>query len=193
MKSFLELLPIIKERLGTRNNSHRFRHTMGVVDVAERLAVRYGADVEKAKIAALLHDATKHDDVISQEKRIRSYFGDAVYQAWPRQLIHGLSAVVYAKTDLGIEDSEILNAIQNHSVGRPGMSLLEKIVFAADFLEPNREMDTTKLRELALENLDKAIAIIIVSTLEHVKKMGYDIVPLSIETKTFYEKYLEDN
>jgi predicted HD superfamily hydrolase involved in NAD metabolism len=193
MRSFSELLPIVRDRLGTRNNSHRFRHTMGVVEVASDLAVHYGADVEKAKIAALLHDATKHDDVQSQENRIRRYFGDAVVQAWPRQLIHGLSAVVYAKEELGIEDDEILNAIQNHSVGRPDMSLLEKIVFAADFLEPNREMDTTKLRALALVNLDKAIAIIIVSTLEHVKKMGYDIVPLSIETKTYYEKYLEDN
>jgi predicted HD superfamily hydrolase involved in NAD metabolism len=193
MRTYQELLPIIRERLGNRNDSHRFRHTLGVVETAEKLAVHYQADVEKAKIAALIHDATKHDDVASQEKRIREYFGEAMLSTWPKQLYHGFSAVGYAKNDLKIDDEEILKAIQNHSVGRPGMSLLEKIIFAADYLEPGRGLDNEEVRKVAYVNLNKAIVMIIVSSLDHVTRMGYEIVPLSIETLRYYEKHLEDN
>lgn len=193
MISYEDLLPIVRERLGRNNNQHRFIHTLGVVDTAEVLAKVYGADVSKARIAALLHDITKHDDLADQEEQIRSVFGDEILKTWPRQLYHGFSAVVYCKNVLHIEDPEILDAILNHSVGRPGMTLLEKIVFAADYLEPNRGLDNKEIYQIALTNLDKAVAKIILSSLEHVKRMGYEIVPLSLETKKFYEKYLEGN
>lgn len=193
MRSFEELLPIVQKRLGFKNNGHRFRHTLGVVDTAEELAIAYGADVNKARIAALLHDVTKHDDLIDQEKRIIAFFGERIIQVWPRQLYHGFSAYVFAKVELEIDDEEILNAILNHSVGRPNMTLLEKIIFAADYLEPNRGLDNDEIRALSFRNLNKAVAEIILSSLEHVKKMGYAIVPLSLETKQFYEQYLEDN
>jgi predicted HD superfamily hydrolase involved in NAD metabolism len=193
MRSYEELLPIVQKRLGFKNDGHRFRHTLGVVDTAEALAKAYGADVDKARIAALLHDVTKHDDPWDQEKRISDYFGEQIIQTWPRQLYHGFSAYVFAKKELMIEDEEILNAILNHSVGRPDMTLLEKIVFAADYLEPNRGLDNDEIRAIAFHNLNKAVAKIILSSLEHVNKMGYAIVPLSLETKRFYEHYLEDN
>lgn len=192
MRSFAELLPMVEERIGTRNGSHRFHHTMGVVATAEQLAIAHGADVEKAKIAALLHDVSKHDAFDAQRKLIAQHYGESFARSWPNQLLHGFTAAIYAKETCGIDDPDILAAIENHSVGRPGMSLLEKIVFAADFLEPGRGKDPAGIRELALVQLDRAIAKIIRFSLDHVRKMGYEIAPLSLETQAFYDPYLED-
>lgn len=193
MKTYEELLPIVRDRLNGSSGDHRFRHTLGVVDTALRLAKIYGADLQKTRIAALLHDVTKYDDVRVQRERIARYFGEETAQYWPKQLLHGFSAVVFAKEDCGIEDEEILLAIQNHSVGRPKMGLLEKIIFAADYLEPGRGFHDRDIQMLAETNLDKAIAQIIRFSLEHVEKMGYEIVPLSLETKAYFDQFLEDN
>jgi len=192
MKTYAELLSLVEQRLGSKNGTHRFRHTLGVVATAEALALAHGADVEKAKVAALLHDVTKHDDFETQRKLIARHYGEAFARSWPNQLLHGFSAAIFAKETCGIEDPDILAAIENHSVGRPGMSLLEKIVFAADYLEPGRGKDPEGIRELARIDLDRASAKIIVFSLDHVRKMGYEIAPLSLETKAFYDPYLED-
>lgn len=193
MKTYEELLPLVKARLGNFREGHRFRHTMGVVKTAEELARIWGADVEKARIAALLHDATKHDDLTAQRKAISARFGEETLISWPRQLLHGLSAAVFAETECGISDPEILLAIRNHSVGRPAMTLLEKIIFAADYLEPGRGEDPEGLRELAKTDLDKTVARIVRATLEHVSGTGLEIAPLSLETKKYYDRYLEDS
>jgi len=193
MKTYEELLPIVQQRLGGQGGEHRFRHILGVVDTAVKLAKIHGADIQKARIAALLHDATKHDDAAIQRQRIAGYFGDEIALHWPKQLLHGFSAVVFAKEECGIDDEEILAAIQNHSVGRPAMGVLEKVIFAADYLEPGRGFHNRDIQELALTDLDKAIAKIIRFSLDHVEKMGYDIVPLSLETKKYYDRFLEDN
>jgi predicted HD superfamily hydrolase involved in NAD metabolism len=193
MKTYEELLPIVRERLNGQGGDHRFRHTLGVVDTALRLAKLYGADLEKTRIAALLHDATKYDDSQLQRERIARHFGEETAQSWPKQLLHGFSAVVFAKEECGIDDEEILLAIQNHSVGRPGMGLLEKIIFAADYLEPGRGFYSRDILILAETNLDKAIAKIIRFSLDHVEKMGYEIVPLSLDTKAYFDQFLEDN
>lgn len=193
MRSFAELYPIVKHKLEIHHGSHRFVHTLGVINVAEELAKIYDVDIEKAKIAALLHDATKHDDLDNQERNIIRYFGENILKSWPKQLYHGFSAVVYAEEELGIDDPMILAAIKNHSVGRPAMSLLEKIIFVADYLEPTRGLHTENIMEVARHNIDKAVAIIAKSSLKYVSDMGYEVVPLSWQTKVYYEKYLEDN
>jgi|GEM_PF-380986 len=193
MKNYTELFPIIKKKLELHHGSHRLLHTLGVVDVAEQLAKIYNVDCEKAKIAALLHDATKHDDLLEQERNIKRYFGEDMLISWPKQLYHGFSAEIYAHEELGIDDSEILLAIRNHSVGRPDMSLLEKIIYVADYLEPTREFNSEKTRKIACQNIDRAVAIIAKSSLKYVSDKGYEIVPLSRQTQAYYEKYLEDN
>jgi len=193
MKTFDELLPLVRARLGNFREGHRFRHTMGVVDTAAALAKIWGADAEKARIAALLHDATKHDDPDAQRKTVAARFGDDAVKAWPRQLLHGLSAVVFAEEECGDSDPEILLAIQNHSDGRPAMTLLEKIIFCADYLEPGRGPDPEGLRVLATKDLDKTVARIVRDTLGHVAKTGLEIAPLSLETEKYYDRYLEDS
>lgn len=192
MKTYEELLPLVRAKLGNFREGHRFRHTMGVVETAAALAKVWGANVEKARIAALLHDATKHDDLDAQRKAVAARFGEDTMKSWPRQLLHGLSAVVFAEQECGITDPEILLAIQNHSVGRPAMTLMEKIIFAADYLEPGRGEDPEGLRVLATKDLDKTVARIVRETLGHVAKTGLEIAPLSLETEKYYDRFLED-
>jgi len=98
-------------------NEHRYKHTLGVVDTAEFLAERYGADKDKARIAAIFHDACKNEGPIE----------------------HGPAAAKLLKNKFGVEDKDILNAIKYHTVGRAGMSVLERVIKCADLTEPSRD------------------------------------------------------
>ncbi len=173
MKSFAELYPIVRERFLSRGKPGRFRHVEGVIDTAAALAERHGADVEKAKIAALLHDVVKNEDPQSLRRRIDRKYGPAEADRWPEKLWHGLAAVEYAETELGIDDPDILAAIENHSAGRPGMSLLEQIVFVADYVEPNRDYDNAAIRQACFDDLPRGVALVLRETNRILARTGW--------------------
>lgn len=129
----LKAKKFMDEHLG----DHRRAHIQGVIDTAEELALIYGADVSKAHDAAFLHDIAKYMDVDESDEEIRKFgLGDEFLGNV--NLAHGRIAGAWAREYYGIEDEDVLNAITYHTSSRRGSSLLEKIVFVADTVEPGR-------------------------------------------------------
>ncbi len=155
MKSSEQLMEIVASRLSER----RFRHTMGVVEAAKSLAKFYGADEYKAEIAAILHDITKEDDY-KQQLKYCDEFG-IILPNNEREippLLHAYTGAYYAKNVLGIDDEEILGAIYYHTTACRDMSLLEKVVYLADYIEVNRDFDGVEnVRKIAYDGIDEAM------------------------------------
>lgn len=168
----------------------RFTHSLGVEEVSYDLALIYGADTQKASIAGILHDCakylTKEEFLTECEKYqlpISKYERDDPY------MLHAKLGAVYAKDRYGITDKEILNAILYHTTGRPDMTLLEKIVYISDYIEPNRKSfpGRDEAREAAYRNIDEAVVIVSKCTLEYLNKKGVNIDPA---TKVTYDYYV---
>ena len=148
-------LALIESRLDRK----RVQHTLGVEKEAMRLVRRYGGDMEKAQIAALLHDVAKK--IKKKEKlnlaQIYNIEIDPVSRQDP-SLLHGPLAAEMMRRELGISDPDILNAVRYHTTGRENMSRLEKIIYLADLIEEGRDFPGVEgLRELAEEDLDTAL------------------------------------
>ncbi|GHV03499.1 nicotinate-nucleotide adenylyltransferase [Clostridia bacterium] len=135
----------------------RYRHTASVAVCAYKLAERYGADSAKAVRAALYHDCAKR--IVTEEAAMK--FGlevpRAVFGLHPK-IRHGPIGALYAQKYFHETDGDVLNAIRNHTTGRENMSLLEKIVFVADYIDPLRGYDDSPaMYEAAFRDLDKVI------------------------------------
>ena len=171
----------------------RFRHTIGVKYTSVCLAMRYGEDLEKAAIAGLLHDCAKN---LSGEKLLQlcREKGLPVSEAEERSpyLLHGRVGAYFARTKYGITDEDILGAITWHTTGCPDMSLLEKIVFTADYIEPGRDTapNLDQLRQLSFIDLDAAVLEILRQTLEYLRETGKEIDPQTELTYNSYRKML---
>lgn len=146
---------IIKERL----SSKRYEHSKNVAKEAVRLAKKYGADVEKAEIAGILHDITKEAQQEEQFDLIRKAGIELTeFERSTPKLWHAISGSAYLKVILGIEDEDIINAVRFHTTGRCGMSLLEKVIFIADFTSDDRDYDgVEKMRKAADKSLEEAM------------------------------------
>jgi len=166
-----------EEKLKGLMDEKRFIHSLGVRDMAVKLAKIHGADEKKAEIAGLLHDNAKRMD--NQVKRCEELMAEVdEIEIKNPVLLHAKLGAETAKCIFGICDKEIVEAIKWHTIGKKGMSLLEKIVFVADLVEENRTFpDAKPLRELALVDLDRALHECVKSTIEINKKRGVDIHP----------------
>lgn len=145
---------LIKGRMGER----RFIHSVNVAKAAVKLAEIYGADTEKAELAGILHDACKEipKDEMLQIISSGGIILDATEKA-SSKLWHALAGSVYAR-QLGIDDDDIVNSIKYHTTGRAGMSLLEKIIFTADFISDERDYNGVEImRKKAYNNLEDAM------------------------------------
>ncbi|MBP5225374.1 MAG: bis(5'-nucleosyl)-tetraphosphatase (symmetrical) YqeK [Lachnospiraceae bacterium] len=181
----------IRERLKEELDPHRYSHTMGVAKTARKLAVRYGADPERAYLAGLLHDCAKNvpkEDRIGTAERYGVELSDV--ERRNTSLIHAKLGAAMAKRDYGVEDQEILSAIRWHTVGRPGMTLLEEIVYVADFIEPTRKKlpQLDELRELAYEDLDECVVRMLESSFSYLRAQGREIDPAGMETYQYYKE-----
>ena len=143
---------IIRPMMGDK----RYTHSVNVSAEAVRLAKKYGADVEKAAVAGILHDITKEVDSQKQLQIIQS--GDIILsdvEKKAEKLWHAISGSVYIQKELGINDEDIINAVRYHTTARAGMSLLEKVVFLADFTSVERnypDIDVIRVKaEISLE------------------------------------------
>ena len=179
----------IQRELKKKQSEHRYIHTIGVQYTSICLAMKYGYDIQKAELAGLLHDSAKH---YSNEKLLKTCLKQNVpVSEIERQspfLLHGKAGAVLAQRKYDIYDEDILNAIRFHTTGRPNMSLLEKIVFVADYIEPGRNVapNLDALRKLSFENIDEAVYEILKQTLFYLKKKKAIVDPSSIETYNFY-------
>ncbi len=143
-----------KQHLKNKLSPKRFEHCTNVANCAAELAKIYGENEEKASVAGLLHDVTKE---LSDDEHIEILKdSDISFENFPPKLFHGISGSKYVKQKLGIADESIRTAIRYHTTGRENMSMLEKIVFVADYVSPERKwLDAKELYELAKSDIDK--------------------------------------
>lgn len=170
--NFQEACKEVKKRLSPK----RFIHTMGVVESATMLAKRYEVDIEEAQYAALLHDVAKELPLKEMQKRLGKEVSidEEVYNNGA--LLHGPIGAIVAAEEFHITNPSILEAIRVHTTGKAHMSTLDKIIFLADYIEPNREFPGVDLlRETSKENLDKAVLMAYDSTIRHLLDQGVSI------------------
>lgn len=167
----------------------RLNHIFGVKNIALKLARIYDCDLEKVKIVALLHDLTKYESTAFHEKVIKKHYNDTIIKEYSPPLYHGFSAAALAKEIYGIKDQDILQAIESHTIGRPGMSMLEKIIFISDYIEPNRMYPScVKSREIAFNDIDQAIYEAINDSITLYEKTGGFIPEISYLARDYYQK-----
>lgn len=165
----------------------RYVHTLGVVQSACSLAKINGVDEEKTKIAALIHDAAKNMKIDEQYKILKenSVDMDIISENSP-QILHGWVAAILAKELMGVTDEEIINAVKYHTTGRKSMSKLEKIIYIADYIEPNRDYPgVEELRKTTFSDLDKGVLMGIDNTITFVIKQGQLVHPLTIDARNY--------
>lgn len=145
----------------------RFEHSLRVRDTALELAEIYGVDKEKAEIAALYHDCSKIRDEIFLLEKAREFgiFIDQ-YMLESPELIHAHLGAKMAEQVYGIHDQDILNAIKYHTTGRDKMSMLEKIIYMADYIEPKRNFHGVEIiRDMAYKDIDKSLLMALNKTI----------------------------
>ncbi|EOH89507.1 bis(5'-nucleosyl)-tetraphosphatase (symmetrical) YqeK [Enterococcus villorum] len=173
----------LMQKVQMRMSERRFQHVLGVEETAIALAAKYGCSTEKASIAALTHDYAKErpdEEFILVIKR-EGY--DPALLQYGNAIWHGLIGASFVERELGITDEEILQAIRVHTTGAAQMSLLDKIIYVADYIEPNRSFPGVQdAREIALLDLDEAVAFETKRTLAHLIEQEQQINPKSIET-----------
>ncbi|WP_338965634.1 bis(5'-nucleosyl)-tetraphosphatase (symmetrical) YqeK [Fusobacterium nucleatum] len=180
--NFNELKEIVKSKMSLK----RFTHTLGVVEMSEKLAKIYNANIQKCKVAALLHDICKEMDMeyiknICKNKFINELSEEDLEN---NEILHGFAGAYYVKNELGINDKEILNAIKYHTVGAKDMTLLEKIVYIADAIEYGRNYPSVvEIREETFKNLDKGILMEIEHKEEYLESIGKKSHPNTDELK----------
>lgn len=175
----------LTEEIKKTLSSHRYRHTMGVAEMAVKLAKLYGADRELVEISALLHDVAREIDNSSMLDLCLKYgiLPDEIERQVP-ELLHGKVGACIAQETYGIKNTVVLDAVRYHTTGRKDMSLPEKIIFIADMIEPGRAFPgVVLLREKAFENLNKSVLAGLNSTIRFVLERDMVIHPLSIEAR----------
>lgn len=179
----------LREAIRQVQDEKRYEHTLGVAYTAANLANLYGVDIQKALRAGLLHDCAKcipskeklelckkyHIEVTALEKRNPS-------------LTHAKLGAKVAWDVYKEQNQDVIHAIASHTTGRPGMSMLEKIIFVADYMEPGRDKapNLLQIRKLAYENIDLAMIKILQDTLSYLKETGEEFDPATEETLNYY-------
>lgn len=183
----------IRKKLEKALDENRYDHTLGVAKTSQMLAVFWDVDSNKAYLAGLLHDCAKN---IPYEEKIKLCEREKVtitkIEEENPALLHSKVGAIVAKYEYEIDDEDILMSIRSHTTGRPDMSMLEKIVFVADYIEPgrNERPELINLRKLAFIDIDLCVEAILFATLNYLKDSAKAVDPA---TKTTYEYYCELN
>lgn len=166
----------------------RFRHSCNVARAARQLAQKYGADVEKAYFAGLVHDICKEVPFDAQLKMVReSGLAPDEAELHSRKLWHGIAGAYFLKQEFGVEDEDILLAVRFHTVGRAGMSLLEEIIYIADMISDERDYKGVgRMRRLAYEDLQAAMLEALRDSAASVLKKGALLPQYTIAAYNFY-------
>ena len=179
----------MKAKLIKDLDDDRYQHTIGVMYTCASLAMAYGCDIERAQCAGLLHDCAK---CISNKKKLKMCEDNGIALTQIEKdhpyLIHAKLGAYIAREKYGVTDPEILSAIQYHTTGKPQMSLLEKIVYIADFIEPlrNKAPGLFEIRRLAFQDLDECMYAILHSTLDYLGDNPQDVDMTSLKAYNYY-------
>lgn len=186
----------IKKYLKTHLTKDRYQHTVGVAYTAVAMAMRFNPNTEnadfikRAELAGLLHDCAKCMD---NDKKLKICAKNNItisqFEAEHPYLLHGKVGAYIAKKKFGVDDEDILQAITWHTTGRPNMSLLEKIIFIADYIEPERHPipGLDEIRQMAFVDVDRVMEMILANTLKFLEEKG---TPIDKMTQTTYDSYV---
>jgi predicted HD superfamily hydrolase involved in NAD metabolism len=169
-----EALAIVKKQL----TEHRYQHTVGVMETAIELAERYGADKKKAELAAIFHDYAKFRPKEEMKQIILEQNMPKDLLLYNTELWHAPVGAYLVEKEAGIKDDEILDAIRYHTSGRANMTLLEKVIYLADYIEPGRIFPgVEEVRELAKQDLNIALVKALQNTIQFLMKKNQAIYP----------------
>lgn len=168
----------------------RFLHTLGVCKMAAELSKRFGEDVEKAYKAALLHDCAKNipkDEMYSMCEK-SGVFLDEFEKKTP-SLVHAKLGAYLVKEKYKIDDEDIINAVKWHTLGRVGMTKLEKIIFVADMIEEGRNFKwAEEIRKKGFDDLDNLVSVCADSTIQFNEGKGNELHPNAYMVRDYYKK-----
>jgi len=181
----------IRKAMEKSMDNKRYEHTLGVAYTAAALAMQHGADINNTLIAGYLHDCAKQ---LSDEKKLhfceKHNISITDAENLNPSLLHAKVGGFIAMETYKVDDGDIINAILNHTTGRPEMSVLEKIIFIADYIEPGRKSapNLAEIRKMAFTNLDKTMLMILGDTLAYLKTTG---TAIDQKTQMTYDYYLK--
>ncbi|AQU79116.1 MULTISPECIES: bis(5'-nucleosyl)-tetraphosphatase (symmetrical) YqeK [Planococcus] len=177
------MLQTVKERLP----ENRFTHVLGVVDTATELAKAFKVSESNAQTAAILHDVAKFSDREWMKSVIVSENMDPLLLEYHAELWHAPVGAHLAKSEFGVTDEDVLNAIRYHTTGREAMSDLEKVVYIADLIEPNRKFSgVEELRQLKNQGLDVMMEAAIKHSIEFLKSKNQPVFPDSLKCYNYF-------
>ncbi len=188
-----DLFNDIQEKLQKRLKNSRYQHTLGVMNTAGSLAMKYDYPVDKAMLAGLLHDCAKgmtEDEQIEYCNKHDIALTESELSS--PQLIHAKLGSYLCRNKYNVDDKDICHAIQVHTTGCPEMNLLDKILYIADYIEPNR-MNLPRLfeiRQSAFEDPDRTLIMILHDTVAYLDRRNMPADPKTKETYEYYKKYM---
>lgn len=181
----------IEKKLQKELDKNRFHHTLGVMYTAATLAMAHNYDMDKAMLAGLLHDCAK---CISNDKKIQlcKKYNLEITNSEKRNpfLLHAKLGAYLAQKKYGIDDPDIIHAIRVHTTGEPEMNKLDKILYIADYMEPNRNKapNLDQIRAIAFQDLNKAMVTILEDTLSYLGNKKGEIDPLTEQTYLYFKQ-----
>ena len=193
-KEFMQKIEEIRKHLQEHLKKERYEHSLSVAFTSICLAMAHGVDLQKAELAGLCHDCAKY---MGKKELLEACQRDHIpllpeYLEAP-QVLHGIYGACYAKKHFQIDNEEILSAIYYHTLGKPAMTTLEKIVYLADYIEVrrgNRE-DLTAIREIAFKDLDLAVKLCLEASIAYVIEKGQHCCSLSLDALVYYQEKKE--
>lgn len=187
-----EFILSLEQKLQKVLTPKRYLHTLGVAYLSASLAMCHGISHRDALVAGLLHDCAKNlpeDDMLQQCLTMKLPLSE--HEKRIPELIHAVYGAYLAKEEYKIVQEDVLLAIRNHTLGRPGMSKLEQIVYLADYLEPERMQPAIpsldELRSIAFQNLDKATYLVSENSIRYFKSTGKDTDPMTYRVYEYYK------
>lgn len=186
-----EQIPYFRQRLQDKLPPMRYEHSLGVAYTAMALAMRYEYDLDRAEVAGLLHDCAKYytdGEIIKKCRKHEIPLSEAELQT--PAVLHAKYGAWLAEHRYGVSDSEILSAIRWHTTGKAEMSLLDKIIYIADYIEPRRDKapDLPRMRKLAFEDLDQTMFEILDGTLQYLRQKGGNVDPMTNEAYDYFKE-----
>ena len=186
---------MILRSLRRRLDRDRYSHSISVAYTAASIAMAHGENIDKAFMAGLLHDYAKnmpYEEQLEFCRKHRIHLTD--YEIANPAVIHGKVGALMVMQKFDIKDEEIIGALYNHVLGRLNMTMIEKIVFVADYIEPDRKElpNIAEVRKLAFSNINMAVALIYKNTINYVESKGLKINEEAIEAYKFYSGGMND-
>lgn len=188
-KVTLDILIRTREEMQKRLKPSRYEHTLGVAYTASCLGMKYGVDPLLCELCGLLHDCAKNiPDPELQAKCEEAGIELTEGEKTSPQLWHAAFGAYLVKEEFGFTDPDMIHSVRYHTTGRPGMSMLEKIIYIADFIEPLRDKASclNKARELAFLDIDKCMDLILSETVKYLEGCNVSIEKNTLLAYKYY-------